>query len=139
RAPRDRPGHRSGLMRTDVEHASPGRPSAALADLAETVRARLARDGSDLSPARLAAALRGPGAPVGGATVLAGHAALSRDVTGAGLLGPLRRTPGLPDGLVNGPDEGYLDRGRGLERTGVRLPDDAAVRRLAQRLAANGG
>jgi len=126
-------------MRTDVEHASPGRPSAALADLVETVRARLARDGSDLSPARVAAALREAGDPVGDATVLAVHDALSRDVTGAGVLEPLLRTPGVTDVLVNGPDEVYLDRGRGLERTGVRLPDDAAVRRLAQRLAANGG
>jgi len=41
--------------------------------------------------------------------------------------------------LVNGPDRVYLDRGRGLELTGVRLPDDESVRRLAQRLASSGG
>ena len=41
--------------------------------------------------------------------------------------------------LVNGPDAVYVDRGQGLELTAVRFPDDAAVRRLAQRLAAGAG
>jgi pilus assembly protein CpaF len=40
---------------------------------------------------------------------------------------------------VNGPREVWLDRGRGLERAAVTFPDDAAVRRLAQRLAAVAG
>ncbi|MDP9820946.1 TadA family conjugal transfer-associated ATPase [Nocardioides massiliensis] len=120
-------------MRADREGGS------AVAELVETVRARLAREGSGLSPARVAAALRESGDPVGDATVLAVHDALTRDVTGAGVLEPLLRTPGVTDVLVNGPDEVYLDRGRGLERSEVRLSDDAAVRRLAQRLAAAGG
>ena len=33
----------------------------------------------------------------------------------------------------------WVDRGAGLERAGVRLPDEAAVRRLAQRLALAAG
>ena len=41
--------------------------------------------------------------------------------------------------LVNGADRVYLDRGAGLERTGVRFADEESVRRLAQRLAAVGG
>jgi pilus assembly protein CpaF len=45
----------------------------------------------------------------------------------------------VTDVLVNGPEAVYLDRGAGLERTGVRFPDDAAVRRLAQRLAGSVG
>jgi len=76
---------------------------------------------------------------VGDATVLAVHDALRRDVVGAGPLEPLLRTEGVTDVLVNGPDRVYLDRGRGLEPTGVRLPDEESVRRLAQRLAASGG
>ncbi len=48
-------------------------------------------------------------------------------------------TSGVTDVLVNGPDAVYLDRGAGLELTAVRFPDDEAVRRLAQRLAAAGG
>ncbi len=38
-----------------------------------------------------------------------------------------------------GPSAVYLDRGDGLELTGVTFDDDAEVRRLAQRLAASGG
>src|SRR5690606_19684967 len=40
--------------------------------------------------------------------------------------------------IVNGPDEVWVDRGEGLRRADVRLGDEAAVRRLAQRLAAAG-
>ena len=40
---------------------------------------------------------------------------------------------------MNGSDEVWIDRGRGLERADVRFPDDAAVRALAQRLAAGAG
>lgn len=108
-------------------------------DVLEQVRDQLARDGATLTPERVADALRGRGRPVGDATVLAVHDALRRDVVGAGPLEPLLRMPGVTDVLVNGPDRVYLDRGRGLELTGVRLPDDEAVRRLAQRLAASGG
>ena len=68
--------------------------------------------------------------------MLAVHEALRRDVVGAGPLEPLLRLPGVTDVLVNGADAVYLDRGDGLERTDVRFPDDDAVRRLAQRLAA---
>ncbi len=114
-------------------------PAGAHDDVLEQVRDQLARDGSPLTPERVAGALRQHGRPVGDATVLAVHDALRRDVVGAGPLAPLLRTPGATDVLVNGPDRIYLDRGRGLELTGVRLPDDEAVRRLAQRLAASGG
>ncbi len=68
---------------------------------------------------------------------------LSRDVsaelTGAGPLEQLLALPGVTDVLVNAPDEVWLDRGRGLERTRVCFADDGAVRRLAQRLAAAAG
>ncbi len=107
--------------------------------LLEQVRDQLAREGAELTPERVAQALRERGRPVGDATVLAVHDALRRDVVGAGPLEPLLRTAGVTDVLVNGPDRVYLDRGRGLEPTGVRLPDEESVRRLAQRLAASGG
>jgi pilus assembly protein CpaF len=70
-------------------------------------------------------------------------AAIARDVaaevSGAGPLEPLLALPGVTDVLVNGPRDVWLDRGRGLERAAVRFTDDAAVRRLAQRLAAAAG
>jgi pilus assembly protein CpaF len=105
----------------------------------EAVRDRLARRPGELTPHRVAEALRETGRPVGDATVLAVYEALRRDVVGAGPLEPLLRTPGVTDVLVNGPDAVYLDRGAGLELTPVRFADDEAVRRLAQRLAAAGG
>ena len=109
------------------------------AELVEQVRERLARDPGPLTPHRVAEALRASGRPVGDATVLEVHDALRRDVVGAGPLEPLLRLPGVTDVLVNGPDQVYVDRGRGLEPTDVRFPGDDAVRRLAQRLAASGG
>jgi pilus assembly protein CpaF len=109
------------------------------ADDLEAVRVRLAREPGDLTPHRVARALRETGRPVGDAAVLGVYEALRRDVVGAGPLEPLLRTPGVTDVLVNGADRVYLDRGAGLELTGVRFPDDEAVRRLAQRLAAVGG
>ena len=105
----------------------------------EQVREHLAREGATLSPAVVAAALRARGRPVGDATVLAVLDVLRRDVLGAGPLEHLLRTDGVTDVLVNGADAVYLDRGQGLELTRVRFPDDGAVRRLAQRLAAGAG
>jgi pilus assembly protein CpaF len=109
------------------------------ADVVEEVRDRLARVPGDLSPHRVAEALRAAGRPIGDATVLAVHEALRRDVLGAGPLEPLLRQPGVTDVLVNGAGDVWFDRGEGLERAEVTFPDDAAVRRLAQRLAATGG
>jgi pilus assembly protein CpaF len=108
-------------------------------DLVEEVRERLARESGDVTPHRVAEALRSSGRPVGDATVLAVHEALRRDVVGAGPLEPLLREPDVTDVLVNGPDDVYVDRGHGLERVDLSFPDDESVRRLAQRLAASGG
>jgi pilus assembly protein CpaF len=73
----------------------------------------------------------------------AAFAVLRRDVeaelTGAGPLEPLLALAGVTDVLVNGPDEVWIDRGRGMERTPVQFANDAAVRRLAQRLASAAG
>jgi pilus assembly protein CpaF len=70
-------------------------------------------------------------------------AALRREVdaelSGAGPLEALLALPDVSDVLVNAPDSVWIDRGRGLERAEVRFADDAAVRRLAQRLAAAAG
>ena len=107
--------------------------------LVEAVREQLARQPGELTPHRVAEALRSAGRPVGDATVLEVYEALRRDIVGAGPLEPLLRLPGVTDVLVNGAGEVHLDRGAGLERTDVTFPDEASVRRLAQRLAAHGG
>jgi pilus assembly protein CpaF len=115
------------------------RTSSDVGELADVVREQLARTGTGLSPEVVAGALRERGRPVGDATVLAVHDLLRQDVLGAGPLEPLLRYTGVTDVLVNGPDAVYLDRGDGLELTSVRFPDEASVRRLAQRLAGSVG
>ena len=109
------------------------------ARVVDDVRRRLASTPGDLTPHRVAEALRAGGGPVGDAMVLAVHDTLRRDVLGAGPLEPLLQLEGVTDVLVNGAEEVWIDRGDGLELTGVRFADDDAVRRLAQRLAAAGG
>ena len=104
---------------------SPGEAPTALVD---AVRDRLASDPGELTPHRVALALRDAGRPVGDATVLAVHEALRRDVVGAGPLEPLLRTPGVTDVLVNGAAGVYLDRGEGLEPSEVTFPGEEAVR-----------
>jgi len=113
--------------------------SAVTAAVVDDVRRRLATSAGELTPHRVAEALRASGAPVGDATVLAVHDLLRQDVHGAGPLEPLLRLPDVTDVLVNGPDNVWVDQGSGLQRADVRFADDAAVRRLAQRLAASGG
>jgi pilus assembly protein CpaF len=108
-------------------------------ELLDRIRARLASQAGELTPARVAAALRAEGRLVGDAAVLEVVDALRLDSLGAGPLEPLLRLEGVSDVLVNGPHEVYVDTGRGLELTDVRFADDSAVRRLAQRLAATAG
>ena len=107
--------------------------------LVAEVRERLARSPGEVTPHRVAEALRETGRPVGDATVLAVYESLRRDVVGAGPLEPLLREAGVTDVLVNGPDHVYVDRGDGLEPVPISFADDASVRRLAQRLASLGG
>ena len=107
--------------------------------LVDAVREVLARSPGDLTPHRVAQALRETGRPVGDATVLAVHEVLRRDVVGAGPLEPLLALPGVTDVVVNGSGAVYVDRGAGLERSDVSFADDESVRRLAQRLASLGG
>jgi len=108
-------------------------------DLLLTVRDRLALNGAEVTPQHVAQALREDGRPVGDAQVLEVHDALRREVLGAGPLEDLILLPGVTDVLVNGASQVWIDRGNGLETTGVRFGNDEAVRRLAQRLAAAGG
>lgn len=114
--------------------------SAGLDDgLLEQVRTALASSTSPASPARVAAALRATGTVLGDAAILEITKALRAELSGAGPLDGLLHEPGVTDVLVNGPSEVWVDRGSGLERAGVRFRDDAAVRTLAQRLAASAG
>ncbi|MET7903383.1 TadA family conjugal transfer-associated ATPase [Streptomyces sp. NPDC005336] len=108
-------------------------------DLLDAVRLRLAESGAEPTPARVAAALREEGRLLGDTEVLGVVAALRSELVGTGPLEPLLAAPNVTDVLVTAPDEVWVDRGSGLERTTVTFADTAAVRRLAQRLAAVAG
>lgn len=108
--------------------------------LIDRVRERLAAEQSPLRPAVIASALRAEsGGVLGDTEVLAGLRLLQTELTGAGLLEPLLLAPGVTDVLVAAPDAVWVDDGTGLHRSGVRFEDEAAVRRLAQRLALAAG
>ncbi|GAA0372054.1 TadA family conjugal transfer-associated ATPase [Streptomyces blastmyceticus] len=108
-------------------------------ELLDAVRLRLAESGTEPTPARVAEALRREGRLLGDAEVLGVVTRLRSELVGTGPLERLLAEPEVTDVLVTAPDQVWVDRGSGLERTGVTFPDAAAVRRLAQRLAAIAG
>ncbi|MFH9190730.1 TadA family conjugal transfer-associated ATPase [Streptomyces globisporus] len=108
-------------------------------ELLDAVRQRLARSGAAPTPAGVAAALRAQGRLLGDAEVLGAAAELRGELVGTGVLEPLLADPEVTDVLVSAPDRVWVDRGGGLQLTSVTFSDAAAVRRLAQRLAAVAG
>lgn len=111
------------------------------AALVERVRRRLVDDGVTRSPdaARVAAALRDEGVVLGDESLLHLVGTLRDELGGLGPLQSLVVDPQVTDVLVNGPNEVWVDRGRGLERSAVGFGDQDAVTRLAQRLASLAG
>ncbi len=107
--------------------------------LAQRVRRRLADDALPPSRASVALAVRADGPMRSGAAVLATAQAVRDELVGAGPLESLLREPGVTDLLVNGPDDVWVDRGGGLQRTGIRIAGERELRRLAVRLAAAAG
>jgi pilus assembly protein CpaF len=108
--------------------------------LVDRVRVRLASTGGEITPPVVAAAVRAEaGGVVSNVDVLAALRLLQQEFTGAGPLEPLLRDLSTTDVLVTSPDAVWVDRGDGLVRTQVRFPDEASVRRLAQRLALAAG
>jgi pilus assembly protein CpaF len=110
------------------------------ASLIERVRERLAAESAPLRPNVVAAAIRAEsGGVLGDTEVLTNLRVLQTELTGAGILEPLLCADGTTDVLVTAPDAVWVDDGNGLRRTSIRFSDDAAVRRLAQRLALAAG
>ncbi|MBM7416992.1 MULTISPECIES: TadA family conjugal transfer-associated ATPase [Nocardiaceae] len=109
-------------------------------DLLDRVRVRLVDADRDPTPALIAEALRAEaGGVLGDADLLRALHLLDTEFRGAGVLDAVLREPGVTDVLVTGPDDVWVDRGQGLRRAGVGFGDEAAVRRLAQRLALSAG
>jgi pilus assembly protein CpaF len=108
--------------------------------LIDRVRERLAAEPVPLRPSVVAAAIRAESGGVLGDTEVLNHLRiLETELTGAGILEPLLRAADTTDVLVTGPHDVWVDDGKGLRRSEIRFPDEAAVRRLAQRLAAAAG
>jgi pilus assembly protein CpaF len=110
------------------------------ASLIDRVRERLAAEPGPLRPNVVAAAIRAEsGGVLGDSEVLSSLRVLQTELTGAGILEPLLCADGTTDVLVTAPDAIWIDDGNGLRRTPIRFTDEAAVRRLAQRLALSAG
>lgn len=110
------------------------------ADLLDRVRERLAGAPGAPEPAAVAAAIRAEaGGVLGDTDLLRALRLLQTEMTGAGALEPLLHDPRVADVLVTAPDAVWIDRGYGLEKTSITFQDEAAVRRLAQRLALAAG
>ena len=107
--------------------------------LAARVGERLARSGEPPTAATVTAALRAEGIVLGSAGTAALVSEVRSELAGFGPLEPLLVDEAVTDVLVNGPAEVWLERGDGLVRAPVSFRDEAAVRRLAQRLAASAG
>jgi len=108
--------------------------------LIDRVRERLVAESVPLRPSVVAAAIRAESGGLLGDTEVLGHLRiLETELTGAGVLEPLLRAEGTTDVLVTGPRDVWVDDGSGLRRSEITFTDEAAVRRLAQRLAAAAG
>lgn len=103
------------------------------------VRRRLLAAPGACDAAALAAALRDEAPMAGATTLLEVAGTLMSEIGGAGVLEPLLREPHVTDVLVNGAGQVWVDRGRGLRRAPITIPDEATARRLAVRLVAAGG
>ncbi|MFD8496867.1 TadA family conjugal transfer-associated ATPase [Amycolatopsis sp. NPDC059657] len=106
------------------------------AELVERVRLRLASAGSAPDTAAVADAVRAEaGGAIGHVDLLRALRSLRHEFVGAGVLEPLLEDPDTTDVLVTKPGEVWTDGSYGLRLSDVVFEDEAAVRRLAQRLA----
>lgn len=108
-------------------------------DLIARVKRRIADEPTTPEPARIAALIREEAVVISDIGVLDVMRTLRDDTTGTGPLEALLADDTVTDICVNGPNCVYVDSGAGLERSAVRFESEAAVRRLASRLAASCG
>lgn len=106
----------------------------------ESIQRRLADERSEPSGAALARAVRAETSMlVTDAEMLNLIRGLQRELVGAGPLAEVLADPRTTDVVVNAPDDVRVDRGAGWEPLDVRFQDEAAVQRLARRLATSAG
>ena len=97
------------------------------------------RQGLPPDEALVAEAAAAQAARLGHGGVATARESLASEVLGLGPLEPCLADSRVTDILVNGDGSVWLDRGGGLERSAVELPDAAMARRLAVRLAGMSG
>ena len=97
------------------------------------------RAGRAPTPGLVAQVLDDEAVVLGEAGALLARTELAARVLGAGPLEPLLADPQVTDVLVNSGSGVWVDRGDGLSRTDCQVGDEAAVRRLAVRLAGIAG
>lgn len=120
--------------------AGPGAGVVITDELVSRVQRRLVADRVEPEPAALARALRAEaGSPVSDAAMLRLIRAMQTELVGSGPLAGLLDDPFTTDVVVNGPGDVRVDRGRGWESAPSPFADEAAVQRLARRLAAAAG
>lgn len=106
----------------------------------ERVQRRLADERAEPSSQALARALRAESTVlISDAEMLRLIRSLQRELIGTGPLAEVLADPRTTDVVVNGPDDVRADQGAGWRDAGVRFPDEAAVQRLARRLATAAG
>ncbi|HYN71160.1 MAG TPA: TadA family conjugal transfer-associated ATPase [Nakamurella sp.] len=109
-------------------------------DVVERIQRRLADEHTDPTSSALARALRAESSGlISDAEMLRMIRMLQRELVGAGPLADLLADPATTDVVVNGPDDVRVDRGSGWQDAGARFADEAAVQRLARRLATAAG
>lgn len=115
-------------------------PALLTEQLIESIQRRLARERSEPTGVALARALRAETSSlVTDAEMLKLIRQLERELVGAGPLAELLADPHTTDVVVNSPIDVRVDRGAGWERAPVTFADEAAVQRLARRLASLAG
>jgi len=107
--------------------------------LLESVRESVMAEAGPVTASRVAAAVQATGKMLGTAGSLAAVERISAELNGLGPLQEITRDPAVTDIFVNAPDDVWLDRGDGLERSAVSFAGEAQVRALAARLVAAGG
>ena len=121
-------------------HAGPELPARLTEEMIENVQRRLADERSEPSGAALARAVRAETSVlVTDAEMLKLIRQLQRELVGTGPLAGVLADPRTTDVVVNAPDDVRVDRGRGWEALPVAFADEAAVQRLARRLANSAG
>lgn len=104
-------------------------------ELLERIQRRMVEENVSADAADMVRLVRAEAGVISDVDVLDLLRQLRHDSLGVGILEQLLALDGVTDVVVNGPDQVWFDRGRGLEESQLRFRSDAEVRRLATRLA----